>query len=335
MLNHLKLVSPALALVLGALLLVPSQAPAAFTTHFNPLLNELEARSLALSNSPLRAEKRQKQAADLAIRTINRSTTSLRSDITMAGTVARTLATAFKSDFTNSPPADASPASLGSLLARAFAGLQADVQGEATELSALIASLPAGTARTKARTSLSKAQGSLGQIGTATTYPTWSRLLNDALKSVLAGQDTAIKAGGTIGGPGGSSGTNSFTATITVNGVAHAFVANTITPAWLQSFDQLNINASSSSAGSELMGVSAFPFTGATGAYDLAAAGSYYTYNFATYFVTSGTLNITRFSAATHSVEGTFSFTATKPLGGGNVSVNNGTFSVTNLVIIP
>ena len=104
MLNHLKLVSPALALVLGALLLVPSQAPAAFTTHFNPLLNELEARSLALSNSPLRAEKRQKQAADLAIRTINRSTTSLRSDITMAGTVARTLATAFKSDFTNSPP---------------------------------------------------------------------------------------------------------------------------------------------------------------------------------------------------------------------------------------
>lgn len=415
MLNHRRLITPTLTIILGALLLASPKASAAFTAHFNPLLDELKARSLALSNSPVRAEKRQKQVADLAIRTINLSTTSLRSDITAAGTVARTLATVFKSDFTNAIPANESPTALDSLLTGALLNLQTDVRGEATELSALIASLPAGTAKTRAQSSLNKAQGSLALIGASTTYSTWSRLLNEALRFALAGQTTAIRAGGTIGGilanftvnvtsgqapllvtfanqsvnatsyvwnfgdgntstdqqpshtyanagsytvsltaiglggtntltrtsyigvtsgSGGSEGTNSFTATVSVNGVTHAFIADTITPTWLQNFNQLNINANSSTGG-DFMGVPAYPFNGNTGAYDLAAAGSYYANNSGTYFVTSGTLNIAHFSAANHSVDGTFSFVATNPLRGGNITVSNGTFSVTNLVIIP
>jgi hypothetical protein len=320
---------PILLLAAIALMsLAPMRARAAFTSYFDPLLQELQSRSATLTNKADKLQRKQKKAADMCIRIINKNTNSLRGDITAAGAVSRLLTKNFSGEFSATVKGLTVVTNLETLLEGAFTSLQSDVVGTIDDLTALINGLADGKAKTRALSQFTAATNKLATIQNDTDFSTWSKLLASGLKSALSGINIAAKAGG------GSTGSPKFTATVSIGGTNINFVADSFGAEWVQTSGILDIGGMRTGVGNFSVPIVS-GFTGATGTYPLGGAGSYQpagTFTF--YILQSGTLNITSFNAANHSLSAMFSFTATNDAGG-LVTVNNGMVSVNNLTVVP
>ena len=299
---------------------LPWRSEAVFTHHFDALLSDLQARSATLTNAT-RLERRQKSAVDQSIRILNKNTNSLLKDITAGGQVARLL----KRNFTNEFSADAKVSSFETLLNDAFNGLESDVDASLANLSSLIGGLPDGRAKTRAQSLFNSATNKLAGIQGSADFSAWSRLLTAGLRSALNGINIASKASGGTG----------LHATIGIGGTNLNFVADTFGAEWVQSAGILDIGGSRNGVGALSIPILS-GFSGATGIYPLSGAGSFIdSTTFTIYIIDSGTLNITSFSGANHSLAATFSFTATNSSGPGTVTVSNGGATLNNVTVTP
>ncbi len=309
------------------------RAQAMFTDHFHLLLTELQTRSLALSNSTDVIEKKQKKAADLAIKKLNRSTKSLATDIKAAGAVSKSLARAFPDDFPTAPLGGAGFSfTLDALLFIGFDGLQEDVEQEISKLEALMASLPDGKPKAKAFAAYAVAINKLATITAATSFADWAKALTATLTKTLAGQKTAIKAGGTTGGGGGGVG---MSADIVVDGGStDHWVADTTYTEWVQGASLLTVEGDRTASPSYHLTVPILSgFSGATGTYGLASGAGGVSFGLDYYAVSSGSITVSTFNAAAQTLSGTFSFTATNDVS--TITVSSGVFNLNTLIVTP
>jgi hypothetical protein len=323
-------------LVAASLLFAASQSHATFTTHLDPLVAELQVRSVSLSNATDKASKAQKRAADSAVRTLNRSTKSLATDITAAGAVARLLQRAFPGDFSSTTLLVLNGASpkLDSLLDNGFSGLHSDVQTQINALQEQIDALPDGKIKTAALKLLAKATNTIAGVTNDISYAAWTKALAGSLSATLAGKKVASKGGGT---PGGGS---SMGARIVVNGGAvDNWVASTNWGEWVQSSGIITFEGdrTTKTPNFHLTVALTSGFSGATGTYPLAASVGGILDNTSfppTYYaVVSGTLTISALNASARTASGTFSLTASD--GMSTITVSDGMFNVKNMVVTP
>jgi hypothetical protein len=190
------MVSNAVSVALFVLSFLPLRlADAAFTGHFDALLDELRSRSEALSDSTDRRVRQQKNAVDNAIMAIDKSG-SLASDVKTAGKAAKILAKAFPDEI----PSVRGPMGivaggvtpLSDLLESVLDGLQdVEVTAELNELQSLIDDLPDCPAKTKAARALSRAEALIEQADSTVDFSARAKLLSAALKKARQGQMAA------------------------------------------------------------------------------------------------------------------------------------------------
>ncbi len=314
--------------ILVASCLAAPMARAAYTNDFDGLRAELESRSLALSNSTDKIDIKTKKLCDQAIALIDKPASSLATDIKTAKKVAGKMIKAFPDDFILSSSAIESLtfSNIVPFLLTTYYALGADVQSEIGTLTGLIDGLPDGTAKTKAQAAFNTATNLIALAQTpGITFAQAGTLLGKSLKAALKGQQIAIKAGG-----GG--GTSGWTASVMIAGTNDNFVATSATAGYSQSFGNLDLNAQRSGV-NEMGCVIPSGFTGTTGSFPLDNGLGFFV-EFGPPLVIwngiSGTLNITTFDLATHTIVATFDFVATNGMGG-TITVTNGMINLDNL----
>ncbi len=326
----------AFLLVAVTLLVAAAPSHAMFTTNLNPLITQLQARSLALSNATDKVGKAQKRAADSAVRTLNRSTKSLGTDITAAGAVARLLQRAFPEDFSTATMlvVAGEVLTLDSLLTEGYMGLQADVLAKVDALEAQIDALPDGKPKTAALKLLAKATNTLAGVTNDISYAAWTKALASSLSATLAGAKAAAKGGGTpVGG-------STMSATIVVDGGApDNWVSSTNWGEWVQSSGIITFEGdrTTKTPNFHLTVALTSGFSGTAGTYSLAPSVGGILDNTGfpptVYGVVSGSLTISSLNASARTASGTFSFTASD--GVSTITVSNGKFNVKNMVVTP
>jgi hypothetical protein len=320
-------------LATGFLLAGSPTAQAAYTDNFDDLLTELQTRSIVLSNSTDKVLLKQKKACDKAIKNILKPADSLGDDVKTAGKVAKDLAKAFPGEFITLLSIKTVSTNLSDLIDDLAVELHSEITNEFAELQADVDALPAGSAKTKAQTAIAKAEAALLLAETALDNADLFKALDTAIKAVVSGQKTVDKANNSGGGGGGGQG---LTATITLNGVDDNWVANQNTGAeWVQGSGILDIGGErSSGSGTRLTVALCSGFNGQTGTYPLQASCGGFMDNgtFDFYPTQSGTLNITKCDAGTHTITGTFSLTASD---GNKTFTITGSFDLNNLTVTP
>jgi hypothetical protein len=232
-----------------------------------------------------------------------------------------------------------------SILFVTFSNLAVDVQTEFATLGSLIASLPAGTAKDKAQAAFDTAVDLLNLLPSSSSFAQASALLGKSLKAALKGQQIAIKAGAIPGGGGGGGTNSTFVADIQIGGGTNDhFVATLLgEPNYTVSTSTLDLNGSRGTfvQGDDVTAALCGNFNGAPGTYSLGGCGGYFQYGTpnASYTNVVGTLYIATFNttitgAGTNATtSGTFAFTASD--GGNTVTITNGQFNLSNVIVYP
>jgi len=240
---------------LGAPTLLVSLAFAPFTSHFDALISELQARARALLGATDPAAKKQAKAVGKALAALDKPADDLVDDLRTAGKLAKSLAKAFPDEFA----AEAElPPDLGELLATSLDLLGADVAAALTTAAADVAAAPDGGCKTKAQATVDKGLAEYDAVALALDLPSQAKGLRKALKLAAKASKTAGKCSPSGGGGGGScDGTNEIQ--VTVDGGAFPFSDVT----WFRGGDvkSLVITASNPSPFDEL----ALVFHGVTG----------------------------------------------------------------------
>lgn len=323
-----RLAVAATVLVAGCMLACCPTAQAAYTDNFDDLLTELQTRSVVLSNSTDKVLLKQKKACDKAIKTILKPADSLGDDVKTAGKVAKDLAKAFPNEFITLLSIKTVSTNLADLIADLAVGIQSDISNALVTLQSDVNALPAGNTKTKAQAAVTQAQAALLLAANALDYGVLYSALKTATKALANGQKAV--ASGTSGGG------QSLTATISSNGTNDNWVADQNTGAeWVQSTGILDVGGDRSSGGGTHLTVALCSgFNGQTGSYPMKdSCGGYWDAStFTFYGVQSGTLNITKCDVGTHTITGTFSFTASD---GNKTFTITGSFNLNNLTVSP
>jgi hypothetical protein len=311
----------------------PPGASAAFTDHFDVLLDELESRSAALSGSTDPVERRQKKAADKSIAAINKDADSLSDDLKTARKVAKTLIKAFPNEFSMAlGPQGALGGNLDLLLGQALDGLGSDVEAALDALDAGIDGLPAGRDRERAQAAADLAADFLDEAGAAPDFPTAAKLLGAALKAVEKGNKIVAKAGD------GGDCTGNSTVTMMVDG--QPFTASTAGGEFTPSTGEFAVFGQT--GGATFDAVTIILSSGVTGPGTYALnANSNFTRGAAStspptevFTVTEGELVITSLNTANGTAQGTFTFTAMGTFGTtATIIVTQGRYRICGLTV--
>jgi hypothetical protein len=326
-----------IALLIGLLAVVAPRASAApFTGHFDNLIADLQSRAAALSNSTGTVEKKQFTTVESVLQTLEgKTSTSLATDISNLGNVAKTLAKTFPADFPSG--------TFGTDLETALQGLVGDVQTHLDATQTTIDGLGASSCATKAQTTLDVASNQVVAASAATDFPTASKVLGTALKTAMKAETAAAKCSSTTSGGGGSGGGG------TTSG---DFMKATISGDFSLNFDSIKsfvtATYSGSGAGTEFSVIGAVANFHGT-AIDVTVLGSIPgpgTYPIfggsnidrgnpkSDYGSANGTVTLTTFDPTNQKASGTFSFTATATTGSATITVANGSFSVSKITIV-
>ena len=292
-----------------------SRAEAAYTTNFFPLVRELEQRSLLLSNSTNKVEKKQKRVLDAAVNTIRNSTNSLATDLVAAAKVSRALRRAFPSDFNS-----AMALSLKSLLDQTFTNLQADVVVSVNDLQELEAGLPDGKLKAQAHMALTNALAKLSLVNDSKDFVAWAKSLGESLTVTVKGIATVQHAL--------TSGPDTLVASVTIGGVTSTWLTGDAGGQWLQSAGRLAMGGNFTNGQINISIGSGFH--GLAGTYALSGDSlvRYPDY----FYITTGLVTIVSFDQNTRNTSGTFSFVADGP---SNITVSNGVFNLHKLTFTP
>jgi hypothetical protein len=325
-----------------ALVVAAGTSRAAFTDDFDGLRAELVSRSLLLSNSTDKIEIKQKKACDQSILLIDKSSTSLATDIKTAKKVATKMIKAFPNEFlaVNAGGIIFTNNMLTVLLNTYFA-LGGDVQTEIVTLGGLIAGLPDSSDKLKALAQFDTATNLLALAQNSLTFAQGSALLGKSLKAALKGQTIAINAGG-----GGGGGTNdTFVADVQIGGGTNDhFVATLLgEPNYTVATSTLDLNGSRGTfiQGDDVTAALCGSFNGAAGTYPLGGCGGYFQYGTpnASFSMVTGTLYIATFNVTitgtgtNASTSGTFAFTGSD--GVNTATVTNGQFNLSSVIVFP
>jgi hypothetical protein len=313
-----------------------SAAP--FTSHFDDLIADLDARAMALSNSTDKVEQQQFKTLQKVLKTINgkKPSTSLATDIKILGSVAKTVVKSFPGDFT--PPVG----SLSSNLETALDGLTGDVQSQIDDAQSNLDAMAASTCKTKAQSTLDIAQAQLDGAQAAADFGGGAKLLGTALKTVSKAAKSTVKCSSQSGGGGGGGGgTMSGTLSCNASGAANdsfsaAFgngfvIASLNQPAHIltitagQMINNTTLTYSLSMYADNVNGPGTYPVNYAT---------SFIQYNpLMTFFGAQGTISFTTADFANKKLVGTFGFTEPQqlPSGTGTVTVANGQFNISGI----
>ena len=304
-----------LACLLASSFWMASRAEAAYTTNFFPLVRELEQRSLLLSNSTNKVEKKQKRVLDAAVNTIRNSTNSLATDLVAVAKVSRALRRAFPSDFNS-----AMAVSLESLLDQTFTNLQADVVVSVKTLQELEAGLPDGKLKIQAHMALTNALAKLSLVNDNTDFVAWAQLLGGSLTITV--KTIAMVQHALTSGP------NTLVASATIGGVTSTWLTGAAGGVWFQSEGRLALGGNFTN-GQINMSIGS-GFHGLAGTYGLSGDSmlKYPDY----FYITTGLVTIVSFDQNTRSASGTFSFVADGP---SNITVSNGVFNLHRMTFTP
>jgi hypothetical protein len=319
-----------IALLLGLLAFVAPRASAApFTDHFDDLIADLQSRAAVLSNSTDKVEKKQFTTVESVLKTLEgKNSTSLATDISNLGGVAKTLGKAFPADFPSG--------TFGTDLETALQGLIGDVQTGLDTTQTTLDGLGGTTCATKAQGTLDAASNLVVAASAATDFATASKLLGSGLKSAqkasLAAAKCSSGSGGGGGGGGGGGSGDFMKATISGDFSLNFSTPSAVPPA-------ATYSGSGSSLSFLILGSDTFHsgtamlimVLGATGpgTYPMFAGSNVATAT-KDYASADGTVTFTTFDLANQKAAGTFSFTASE--GSATITVANGSFSVTKIV---
>lgn len=186
-----------------------SDARAAFSDNFDSLLADLQTLAPTLQANPDKTVQKQYKAVLKVIAAINKSSSSLETDVKTATKVAEDLEKIFPNDPT-----------LANLVVGVFDGIESDTTDALNSLQLAAEALPAGTARTKALAALALAQSSLTAAEATSDPKSLNSLLGKTLKSIATGDKDLISKGGGGNSGGGGSGSKGqfFKANIPVPG---------------------------------------------------------------------------------------------------------------------
>ncbi len=297
-----------------------SVSAAPFTSYFDSLIAELTSREAALSDSTDSLEIKQRKAATKALTALNKDSDSLSKDLKSARKVARILFKAYPEEFTL-PAASFTPFS--DLFTELFGNLGSEVSDALAAVDEAASGVTNEGALAKIQAKIDAALASLETAQSETNFVAKATDLLKALAQTIQAEKLVAK------NTGGGSGNAGISATVFIGGTNYLWSANGGAE-WVQGSGILDIGGDDG-----LLKVSAAlcsGFNGTAGTYSLEnnCGGVFHLVNITFYGATSGTLYIQSFNAATHSLSGTFSFSAAN-----GVTVMDGQFNLTNLGISP
>jgi hypothetical protein len=315
----------AIAVVAGAFVFQTSTAKATpFTPYFDDLIVELQSRSAALSNSTDKVQIKQKKAVDKCLKLlVDKTSTSLATDLKNVGKVAKTLAKAFPEEF--NPPVTTASAitivSLSDLLNSAYSGFYTDVANLLEEIQTALATLPASSCKTAALAIVDDIQTLLDEAAAAPDLATAVKTLSKGLKTIAKADAAALKAADC--NTGGSGGGNAKGLSCSVNG--NSFSALGAAGVFLNITQQLTITGATAE---KAVTVVVFGATG-PGTYPIGDGSQVQLVStFDTWADNAtGTVTFTTLDIPAGKAVGTFEFTVTKTF---PVSDSSNTVTVTN-----
>lgn len=161
-----------------------------WTDHFDALIEELQVRSVALSNSTDKVERKQKKAVDKMLSSLlGKDSSSLATDIKNAGKLAKKLQKTFPSELNSMASAvgpiggDGDP-TLQSLLEELFDDLGDDIQSVLGEAQEFLDAQGASKCKDKAQSALDATTDALAAAESATDFADRARALGTAAKNV-------------------------------------------------------------------------------------------------------------------------------------------------------
>jgi hypothetical protein len=333
----------AIILALGLWLGTASVATAApFTSHLDPLIGELQARSAALTGTTNKIEIKQKKAIDKILASFEKDSLSFLTDLKLAAKAAKALAKAFPEEFLPAPqplvvnPKGVALTNLDEIIQAIVDAFDGDLATIADTAQALVNAAPDNPCKDKAQAALDEVAEQLALLPTAPDNATAFKILSNAAKNALKGAtlaETIDECKSSSGGGGGSGNWYDWKLSYTVNGTKISFYENGQT------------------SGPDLVGITYFN-SGTLQVLAYKQGGSPYLY-FAcnignpgggthsivsgtysdgvnSYTITSGTINITKWPSSFAQFDdlfgkATFSFTATGTAG--TVNGTSGSFS--------
>jgi len=314
--------------ILG-LLLQSSTHAATATSYFTNLVAQLQARSTALTGTTDKVAKTQKKAIDAAIKSITSAhDMTVADDLKLVSTLAKGLATPFKSEFaTGGTPIAPGTQAFGGLFSTLASNLANEVTADLDDLDSEINTLPDGKTKTGLAKTATATHLKLTVALGMTPVATLASALATVETGILSFAKTVQKA--ITSSSGGSKGTM----TATVN--SQPFSTTTMNGIYVYSTGEFSVNGSILGSAYKGITVTAFNVTG-PGTYQLTVATFYEALASKSIWGDNcvGTLVITALDLAAGTASGTFSFTAdqTSPLGSsGHVTVTAGTFAVSKI----
>lgn len=154
-----------------------------FTSFFDNLIVELEARSTALEGSTDKAEIKQKKTIDKLLKAFAKDSTGLDKDLKAAGKAIKKLAKAFPGDGT-----------LEALIDAALTAAGGDIDALLDAAQDLVDTAPLGKCRDKAQKLLDQVEMLLHEADTTTDPAAVAKALTKALKQANKGGRLAAKA---------------------------------------------------------------------------------------------------------------------------------------------
>jgi hypothetical protein len=322
------------AIVAGLIVFQASTAKATpFTPYFEGLINELQSRSAALSNSTDKVEQKQFKACQKALKTFNgKHSTSLATDLKNAGKVAKTLAKAFPEEFNPAPTVAAvtplTTTSLFDLLNNAYNSIFGDASDILDEIETVLAGLPSSSCKDSAIGIVANIQAILDEAGTAPDFDTAVKTLGDGLKTVAKANAALLKAADCNSGGGGSvpKGLN-----CSING--NSFSALAAIGNYVNITKQFSVTGATTERAVTVIAVGVtgpgtYPIESGSQVQEI-TSGEMWAGN------VSGTITLTTLDVAAGKATGTFSFTVTKSLpevSTNEVSVTNGKINITKII---
>jgi hypothetical protein len=323
----------AIVAVAGAFVIKTSTATAApYTPYFNDLITELQSRSAALSNSTDKAEIKQKKAVDKCLKLlVEKTSTSLATDLKNVGKVAKTLAKAFENEF--NPPVESASAitiiTLPDLLNAAYSAFYGDVSNLLEGIQTALASLPASSCKTAALAIVDDIQALLEEAAAAPDFATAVKRLSKGLKTIAKADAAVLKAADCASGGGGG---NAKGMSCSVNG--NSFSALGAAGVFLNLTQQLTITGATAE---KVVTVIVYGATG-PGTYAIGDGSQVQTVSPSETWASdvTGTVTFTSLDIASGKAVATFEFTASKTFPSidpsNTVSVTNGKLNISSIM---